>query len=94
MLDLQNIQMAMSSKMKDASDFATAETSNLIETAKSEMTKFAEFAGALTQSKTADEALNNVISYNALAFQRGTMAFTQSMERAVEFSKDWKPFSL
>ncbi|MCZ7862763.1 hypothetical protein O9X98_15415 [Agrobacterium salinitolerans] len=90
MFDTNKIQAVITDKTKTGVDLAVAESTELAKVATIEAGKIVDFAGEFAKSKTADEALNTVISYNALAFQRVTAAFAQSVERVANFSKGYR----
>lgn len=89
MFDPNKIQTVIAAKTKVGVDLAVAEATEFAALATAEAGKIGDFAGELTKAKTADEAINAVISYNALAFQRITAAFARSVERSVEYSKGY-----
>lgn len=90
MFDTNKIQAVISEKTKAGVDLTIAEAAEFAAIATAEATKIEVFAGDLNKAKTADDAINAVISYNALAFQRATAAFARSVERTMEFSKGYR----
>ena len=90
MFDTNKIQAVMSDKTKAGVDLAVSESTELATAAAIEVGKIVDFAGELTKANTADEAINAIISYNALAFQRVTATFASSVERAADFSKGYR----
>lgn len=90
MFDTNKIQAVISEKTKAGVDLTIADAAELSAIATAEAAKIEVFAGELTKAKTADDAINAIISYNALAFQRATAAFARSVERTMEFSKDYR----
>ncbi|MCS4088707.1 hypothetical protein [Rhizobium sp. BK176] len=89
MFDLKTIQSVIESKAKAGVELALTEATDIATTTNTELSAFGELAGALTKAKTPDEAINAVISYNALAFQRATAAFLRAVERGSDFSKGY-----
>lgn len=90
MFDHNKIQAVISDKTKNGVDLALAESTELGKVATIELGKIADFAGEFAKAKTADEAVNLAISYNALAFQRVTTAFARSVERVADFSRSYR----
>jgi hypothetical protein len=90
MVDINKIQSVITTKAKIGVDLAVAESAEFVAAATGEIGKIVDFAGELSKTKTADEALNAIISYNALTFKRFTAAFARSAERTADFSKGYR----
>ncbi|MCV9964401.1 hypothetical protein OIU34_21160 [Pararhizobium sp. BT-229] len=90
MFDANKIQTVIATKSKAGVDLAVAEVSEFAAIATAEAGKIGDFAGELSKANTADEVVNAVISYNALAFQRITAAFARSVERGAEYSRGYR----
>lgn len=90
MFDPQKIQGIISDRIVEGYNLASTEAAGALDTLNNEASLFTAFADTLAKTKTADEALNQVITYNVLAFQRSTAAFARSVERAMAFSSAFK----
>jgi hypothetical protein len=87
MLNTDRIQAVIATKARVGFDLAATEVAVFTDNATVEFTMFSDLAGELSKAKSADKAINAIISYNALAFQRATTAILRSTERGAEFSR-------